>query len=168
MWQRYVFCTGCRIWRDGPLTRWKAYEPTSTNLLFLDSEPTLPERRLGRHVVMRIASLRPGFEGIPDVLSGYCNLVRGLQPGAITRLGRGDGAAAGRLPRSASLCPEQVFLLEGGASGPSRVVYVRHPDAVARRALYARQSAVAGRWRASQTSASPTAAVSPPTTGTAA
>lgn len=84
MWQRYVFCTGCRIWRDGPLTRWKAYEPTSTNLLFLDSEPTLPERRLGRHVVMRITSLRPGFEGIPDVLSGYCNLVRGLQPGAVT------------------------------------------------------------------------------------
>lgn len=33
---------------------------------------------------MRITSLRPGFEGIPDVLSGYCNLVRDLQPGSIT------------------------------------------------------------------------------------
>jgi transcriptional regulator with XRE-family HTH domain len=114
MWPDYVFCTGCRIWREGPLTHWKAYEPTSTNLLYLDGEPTLPERRLGRNVVMRqyrgfalavnqsvcffsappdnaavmrITCLRPGFEGIPEVLSGYCALVRGLQPGAVTVCG---------------------------------------------------------------------------------
>lgn len=111
MWPNYVFCTGCRIWREGPLTHWKSYEPTSTNLLYLDGEPSLPERRLGRNVVMRqyrgfalgvnqsvaimtappdnaavmrITCLRPGFEGIPEVLSGYCALVRGLQPGAVT------------------------------------------------------------------------------------
>lgn len=114
MWPDYVFCTGCRIWRDGPLTRWKAYEPTATNLLYLDGEPNLPERRLGRNVVMRqyrgfvinvsnticifsappdgasvmrISCMNPGFEGISDLFSGYCTLVRGPQPGATTVCG---------------------------------------------------------------------------------
>ena len=111
MWPNYVFCTICRIWREGGLVYFKAYEPTATNPLYLDGEPTLPERRLGRNVVMRqyrgfalgvnqsvcimtappdnatvmrVTCLNPGHEGIPQVFSGYCSLLRGPQPGAIT------------------------------------------------------------------------------------
>lgn len=111
MWPEYVFRCHCLIWRDGPLTHWKSYEPSMRDLLYLHGEPTLPERRRGNGVVMRryngvvlnvnhsvcilgapphgspvmrLVSLKPGFEGIPTIYSGICTLTQGLQTGALT------------------------------------------------------------------------------------
>lgn len=111
VWRDHVFATTCRIWRDDGLTCWKAYEPTASNLLFLDGQPMLPERKAGQMVVMRayrgcvlnvnhslcilsappgkspvirMTTLRSGFAGLPQMYAGLATLAQAPQKEALT------------------------------------------------------------------------------------
>lgn len=111
MWSDHVFVTTCRIWREGEVTCWKAYEPIARNPLLLDGKLTMPERKAGHSVVMqayrgfvlnvnhsicifsappdgsrvfRMTTLRSGFEGMPHMYSGFATLTQAPRSGALS------------------------------------------------------------------------------------
>lgn len=110
MWPTHVFSSLCRIWRDGAVTHWKAYEPGSPNYMRIGNKPGATRRRQGgpvyvmRHhgcviavnhtaciigaepdnLMLRLTTLSPDMSGGPGQYVGYTALTRGLVDGAVS------------------------------------------------------------------------------------
>lgn len=64
-----AFSTLCRVWREGDVTCWKAYEPTTKNILMLDTRNTLPERGSASGANVRV------FRGFALAISGAVSII---------------------------------------------------------------------------------------------
>lgn len=111
MWREHALASTCRIWREGNVTCWKTYEPTAPNPLYLEGQPMMPERRSGNPVlmrpylgyvlnvntslcilsaapesspVMRMTTLRGGFDGMPQTYAGIATLMQAPQAVSLT------------------------------------------------------------------------------------
>lgn len=105
----HVIVTLSRIWREDGVTLWKSYEPSTGNMMMLDSEVTPPLRRavprvpvlLHRGTVMRLNSvlcvlggpintrvirvftIDAGLGGNPDLYTGYVAILRNKVEGVL-------------------------------------------------------------------------------------
>lgn len=110
MWPNFVFSSLCRIWRDGDVTRWKAYEPGAQNYMRIGNNPGVTRRMRGGPVyvmphfgyvisvnhtaciigaepdnlMLRLTTLSPDLSGGPGQYTGYTALTRGLVDGAVS------------------------------------------------------------------------------------